>query len=101
MLDYADNDREFVNSVIKELTSLSSELKLVNGKPRQSQSQGSVEWAKQDVDSWTGQSLFRAMFETEPKADLSRSALPSDVLKNIEDEENLQNFIEEINMQQN
>lgn len=43
MLDYADNDREFVNSVIKELTSLSSELKLVNGKPRQSQSQGSVE----------------------------------------------------------
>ncbi|XP_045450005.1 KRAB-A domain-containing protein 2-like [Melitaea cinxia] len=41
---------EFVNSVIKELTSYWPELKLVTGKPRHSQSQGSVERANQDIE---------------------------------------------------
>ncbi|XP_071053562.1 KRAB-A domain-containing protein 2-like [Onthophagus taurus] len=48
---HSDNGREFVNSVLKELASYWSELKLVNGKPRHSQSQGSVERAKKDVEN--------------------------------------------------
>ncbi|XP_043473980.1 KRAB-A domain-containing protein 2-like [Leptopilina heterotoma] len=47
---HSDNGREFVNSVIKELATLWLELKLVNGKPRHSQSQGSVERANQDIE---------------------------------------------------
>lgn len=47
---HSDNGREFVNSVIKELTSYWPEPKLVTGKPRHSQSQGSVERANQDVE---------------------------------------------------
>lgn len=47
----SDNGREFVNKVITELTSLWSELKIVHGKPRHSQSQGSVERANQDVEN--------------------------------------------------
>ena len=44
-----DNGREFINSVIAELTTLWPELKIVHGKPRHSQSQGSVERANQDI----------------------------------------------------
>lgn len=39
----SDNGREFVNRIIEELCSMWSELKIVHGKPRHSQSQGSVE----------------------------------------------------------
>ncbi|XP_063889921.1 KRAB-A domain-containing protein 2-like isoform X3 [Scylla paramamosain] len=39
----SDNGREFVNSVITSLASLWPELKIVHGKPRHSQSQGSVD----------------------------------------------------------
>nr|XP_022914002.1 KRAB-A domain-containing protein 2-like [Onthophagus taurus] len=48
---HSDNGREFVNSDLKELASYWPELKLVNGKPRHSQSQGSVERANQDVEN--------------------------------------------------
>jgi IS30 family transposase len=47
---HSDNDREFVNSVIVELT-LWPELKIVHGKPRHSQSQGSVERANKDIEN--------------------------------------------------
>lgn len=47
----SDNGREFVNHVITELANLWSELKIVHGKPRHSQSQGSVERANQDVEN--------------------------------------------------
>lgn len=47
----SDNGREFVNNVISELASLWSELKIVHGKPRHSQSQGSVERANQDIEN--------------------------------------------------
>ncbi|XP_060857765.1 KRAB-A domain-containing protein 2-like [Metopolophium dirhodum] len=50
VLLHSDNGREFVNSVITELTGLWPELKIVHGKPRHSQSQGSVERANQDVE---------------------------------------------------
>lgn len=48
---HSDNGREFANSVIKEFKSLWSELKIVHGKPRHSQSQGSVERANQDIEN--------------------------------------------------
>lgn len=47
---HSDNGREFVNSVIDELASFWPECKLVHGKPRHSQSQGSVERANQDIE---------------------------------------------------
>ncbi|XP_025262931.1 KRAB-A domain-containing protein 2-like [Camponotus floridanus] len=39
----SDNGREFVNKIIKSLADMWPGMKLVNGKPRHSQSQGSVE----------------------------------------------------------
>ncbi|XP_043475014.1 KRAB-A domain-containing protein 2-like [Leptopilina heterotoma] len=47
----SDNGREFVNHIITELASLWPELKIVHGKPRHSQSQGSVERANQDIEN--------------------------------------------------
>lgn len=47
----SDNGREFCNRVIEELKTSWPELKLVHGKPRHSQSQGSVERANQDVEN--------------------------------------------------
>lgn len=47
----SDNGREFVNSVIEELVDMWKGLKIVHGKPRHSQSQGSVEKANQDVQN--------------------------------------------------
>ena len=41
----SDNGREFSNRVKEELCSMWSGLKIVHGKPRHSQSQGSVERA--------------------------------------------------------
>jgi hypothetical protein len=47
----SDNGREFANNTINELCSMWPELKMVHGKPRHSQSQGSVERANQDVEN--------------------------------------------------
>jgi len=45
----SDNGREFVNKIIKSLADMWPGMKLVNGKPRHSQSQGSVERSNQDI----------------------------------------------------
>jgi transposase InsO family protein len=45
----SDNGREFCNQVIDELASLWNDIKLVHGRPRHSQSQGSVERANRDI----------------------------------------------------
>ena len=45
-----DNGREFVNSIIEELRSMWEGLKIVHGKPRHNQSQGSVERANRDIE---------------------------------------------------
>lgn len=50
----SDNGREFVNNVISELANLWPELKILHGKPRHSQSQGSVERANQDIENMIG-----------------------------------------------
>ncbi|CAI6370936.1 unnamed protein product [Macrosiphum euphorbiae] len=46
----SDNGREFVNSTITELHNMWEDVKIVHGKPRHSQSQGSVELANRDVE---------------------------------------------------
>jgi len=45
----SDNDREFANKIIQNLADMWPGMKLVNGKPRHSQSQGSVERSNQDI----------------------------------------------------
>jgi len=45
----SDNDREFANKIIQNLADMWPGMKLVHGKPRHSQSQGSVERSNQDV----------------------------------------------------
>lgn len=47
----SDNGREFVNEVIKNLCRIWDGVKVVHGKPRHSQSQGSIERANQDVEN--------------------------------------------------
>lgn len=47
----SDNGREICNSVIERLREMWAELKIVHGKPRHSQGQGSVERANQDVEN--------------------------------------------------
>jgi hypothetical protein len=59
---HSDNGRECVNSVIAKLTTLLPELNIVHGKPRHSQSQGSVERASHDngnmLASWMRDNHF-------------------------------------------
>ncbi|XP_023239511.1 KRAB-A domain-containing protein 2-like [Centruroides sculpturatus] len=45
----SDNGREFANNIIKETCNMWSELKMVHGKPRHSQSQSSVERCNEEV----------------------------------------------------
>eukprot|EP00102_Acyrthosiphon_pisum_P027906 XP_016665116.1 PREDICTED: KRAB-A domain-containing protein 2-like [Acyrthosiphon pisum] len=47
----SDNGREFVNKIINDLKIMWPTLKIVHGKPRHSQSQGSVERANQDIQN--------------------------------------------------
>ena len=47
----SDNGKEFVNKIIENLKLMWPELQIVHGKPRHSQSQGSVERANQDVEN--------------------------------------------------
>ncbi|XP_055932896.1 KRAB-A domain-containing protein 2-like [Argiope bruennichi] len=121
-------EESFINSVIEQLLTYWPELKIVHGKPRHSQSQGSGERANQDVEnmlaSWMKdnktikwsyslrfvqfmknkvlhsgikQSPFKAMFEIEPRVGMTTSILPSDIIKTIEDENELQKIFENMN----
>lgn len=47
----SDNGKEFCNILIENLKKLWPELRIVHGKPRHSQSQGSVERANQDIQN--------------------------------------------------
>lgn len=47
----SDNGREFANRIVEELKLLWPQLSIVHGKPRHSQSQGSVERSNQDVEN--------------------------------------------------
>ncbi|XP_043464212.1 uncharacterized protein LOC122503410 [Leptopilina heterotoma] len=100
------------------------ELKIVHGKPRHSQSQGSVERANQDIENmlavwmrenkttkWSAglkfiqfmknrslhsgikQSPYKAMFGFDPKVGLSTTKLPSEVVQNIQTEDDLRSVL--------
>ena len=47
---HSDNGRELVNSFIAKLSAMWNGLKIVHGKPRHCQSQGSVERANRDIE---------------------------------------------------
>ncbi|XP_060858218.1 KRAB-A domain-containing protein 2-like isoform X1 [Metopolophium dirhodum] len=47
----SDNGREFCNEIVNSLKEMWPELTIVHGKPRHSQSQGSVERANQDIEN--------------------------------------------------
>ena len=51
LLLHSDNGREFVNQVIHELLKLWPECRMINGKARHSQSQGSVERCNRDIEN--------------------------------------------------
>ncbi|XP_050529731.1 KRAB-A domain-containing protein 2-like [Daktulosphaira vitifoliae] len=51
MILQSDNGREFANKIIEDLKEMWDTLKIVHGKPRHSQSQGSVERANQYTSS--------------------------------------------------
>jgi len=46
---HSENGREFANKIIQNLADMWPGMKLVHGKPRHTQSQGSVERSNQDV----------------------------------------------------
>lgn len=112
----SDNGREFCNSVIEELKNMWPDLKIVHGKLRHSQNQGSVERANRDVQdilawmednnltkwseglrfcqwkkniSWHSaikQTPYEAMFGRKAHVGLQSSQLPSSVINDIEEE---------------
>lgn len=51
LLLHTDNGREFKNALITELCKFFPQIKIVHGRPRNSQSQGGVERANQDVEA--------------------------------------------------
>ncbi|XP_023231251.1 KRAB-A domain-containing protein 2-like [Centruroides sculpturatus] len=48
---HSDNGREFCNKVISELCAMWKDVKIVHGKPRHNQTQGSVERVNQDIQN--------------------------------------------------
>lgn len=74
---HSDNGREFVNKVIVELANLWDGIKLVHGKPRHSQSQGSVVRANQDV-----QHILATLMETKKKKNWSQELKFVQMMKN-------------------
>lgn len=54
----SDNGREFSNQIVEQLKVLWPGLSIVHGKPRHSQSQGSVERANQDIENMLATWLF-------------------------------------------
>lgn len=55
---HSDNGKEFANQVIKEVVRQWPECRIVHGKPRHSQSQGSVERANADIEVFIRESYL-------------------------------------------
>lgn len=104
------------------------ELKIVHGKPRHSQSQGSVERANQDIENmlsgwmkdndtarWSeglrfvqfmknrahhsgiNRSPYKAMFGVEPRVGLATTCIPRELIKVVNNEEDLEKIIAHVN----
>ncbi|XP_043462868.1 KRAB-A domain-containing protein 2-like [Leptopilina heterotoma] len=123
----SDNGREFVAAVIHELVSLWPNTRIVHGRPRHPQSQGSVERANADVENmlrawmldhnstnWSegcyevqwqkNTSLHRVIKRTPYEAvlgpircGLQTTSLPDEILNTLHTEEQLTNTINEYN----
>ena len=93
----SDNEREFVNPAITELSEIRLRLKLVHGKPRHSQSQGQIERANRDIEdmftTWLqSNSKIVPIMEASSVRHLETSKtsnLPDDVIEDIFTEEEL------------
>lgn len=125
----SDNGREFVNCIIDELKNMWPQLKIVHGKPRHSQSQGSVERANRDVqdilrawmsdnksNKWSEglrfcqfqknssyhsgikQSPFEVLFGRKAQLGLTSSALPENILKTLNSENDLEQVISSLEL---
>ncbi|XP_050065514.1 KRAB-A domain-containing protein 2-like [Aphis gossypii] len=128
----SDNGREFVNCIIDELKNMWPQLKIVHGKPRHSQSQGSVERANRDVqdilrawmsdnksNKWSEglrfcqfqknssyhsgikQSPFEVLFGRKAQLGLTSIALPENILKTLNSENDLQQAISSLELVNN
>jgi hypothetical protein len=110
---HSDNDREFSNRVISELCTMWKDVKIVHGKPRHSQTQGSVERANQDIQNmltaWmiqiNGQKvchlsnspktqlITKEYARVHMKPCLASSSLPRGQIANIETVEQLEAYV--------
>ncbi|XP_023239475.1 KRAB-A domain-containing protein 2-like [Centruroides sculpturatus] len=130
---HSDNGREFSNQVIESLCSMWPDVKIVHGKARHGQSQGSAERANQDIENmlstwmetnqlskWSEDlrfiqamknrayhegikcSPYETMFGCPMIMDLAASAIPSDMIRVIRSEEDLEKLLHlHDNMEQN
>ena len=119
----SDNGREFASRVIKDVVKLWPGCKMVHGKPRHSQSQGSVERANQDVENilacwlkdnnttkwadglqhvqWAKNNRFHSGINRTPysamfskeKHGLNSLNLPNEILETLESEEDLSEVV--------
>ncbi|CAF1128400.1 unnamed protein product [Adineta ricciae] len=99
----SDNGREFTALVIEELSLTWKNLKIVHGKPRHPQSQGSVERCNQDTKQLLGTWIrennstkcpYSVLFGNEPKLGLSSTSLHPSVFNKITTEEELINKLD-------
>ena len=107
----SDNGREFVYKTMRNLADMWPGMKLVHGKSRHSQSQGSVERSNQDVrdtKTWSEglrfiqskknrtlhssikTNLYEATFGTAQRIEIGDSPLTEDMYSSIETEEELE-----------
>ncbi|KAK4878163.1 hypothetical protein RN001_010669, partial [Aquatica leii] len=78
-----------------EIVSYWPDCKIVHGRPRHPESQGSVERSNQDVEnmlrSWM--TPYRALFGADPKVGLKSTNLPNSVIKELRTEEELEDIM--------
>ncbi|XP_047002745.1 KRAB-A domain-containing protein 2-like [Schistocerca americana] len=120
----SDNGREFINKIMSNLPELWTNFKIVLGKPRHSQSQGSIDienmlttWAQEhNTMEWRcalrfvqliknsaihfgiKKSLYQAMFGCLPKRGSSSTSLPPEAPMNLHSEDELENEINQVNV---
>ncbi|KAL4083365.1 hypothetical protein QTP88_028689 [Uroleucon formosanum] len=85
---HSDNGREFVNKIVTSVCKMLPQVKIVHGKARHSQSQGSVERANQDIES-IKRSPYEAMFGCTMKMELATSSIPKNVITELINEDDL------------
>ncbi|XP_044269708.1 KRAB-A domain-containing protein 2-like [Tribolium madens] len=125
----SDNGREFVTSIIKELAKLWPDLKIVHGRPQSQESvercnqdvenmlqawmldKNSTNWSvgcyfvqfQKNISHHRiiGRSPYRALFGINPKIGLSSTNLPTEVIKNLETEEDVNKLLADLKIKEN